>query len=197
MNAPGPQGSPAETIACLNALAIELSAYGWKANVQKLHGKPPTLHAQNPEPGAAALSEHIYARPLADGSWAYWWPWTQPIAETAADAAAIIVRVLRSADTLTTKPVGHGAGDSASSGHASCSTNSPRERTRVPSQARTHDETDLEMALRDAEQFLARSCQAVHPGLATRTMLRYLNGYRAHLCALVSASRHHLQATPD
>jgi len=60
----------------------------------------PSLHARNPEPGAAALSEHIYAQPRADGTWVYWWPWAQPIAETPSRAAAAIVRVLRPAGAL-------------------------------------------------------------------------------------------------
>ena len=48
MNTLGPQGSQAETIARLNALAAELSADGWTANVRESRGKPPMLHARNP-----------------------------------------------------------------------------------------------------------------------------------------------------
>lgn len=58
-----------------------------------------SLYARNPEPGAAALSEHIFARPRADGTWTYCWPWAEPIANTPATAAAIIVRVLRPTET--------------------------------------------------------------------------------------------------
>lgn len=62
-------------------------------------GRIPSLHARNPESGAAALSEHIYAQPRADGTWMYWWPWAQPIADTPGTAAAVIIRVLRPAGT--------------------------------------------------------------------------------------------------
>jgi hypothetical protein len=59
------------------------------------------LHARNPEPGAAALPEQVYAHPLADSIWTYWWPWVQPIAADPTDAAQAITRVLR---TATTRP---------------------------------------------------------------------------------------------
>jgi hypothetical protein len=48
---------------------------------------------------------------------------------------------------------------------------------------------DLETALRNAEQFLAKSCEAVHPDLSARTMMRYLNQYRTHLYAVVATTR--------
>jgi hypothetical protein len=60
---------------------------------------PPHLHTRNPEPGTAALSEHIYAHARADGTWAYWWPWPDTIGDTPADAADEIIRVLRAAST--------------------------------------------------------------------------------------------------
>lgn len=96
MNAPG---SAADTIARLDALAAELSAHGWTTRVHAPAGRNPSLHARNPEPGAVALSEHIYAYPMANGSWVYWWPWAEPIADTPAAAAAVIIRVLRPAGT--------------------------------------------------------------------------------------------------
>lgn len=95
MNAPSPAATPADTI----ALAAELTAHGWTTRLHAPHGRTPTLHARNPEPGAAALSEHIYAQPSADGHWTYWWPWKEPIADTPATAATIIIRVLRPAGT--------------------------------------------------------------------------------------------------
>ena len=94
--APG-LASSADTVARLDALATELTSHGWTASVMTPRGQIPRLYARNPEPGAAALSESIYAQPQADGTWSYWWPWAEPIAETAAAAAAIIVRVLRPA----------------------------------------------------------------------------------------------------
>jgi hypothetical protein len=99
LNAPDAAVSPSDIVARLNALAAELAAQGWTARVHEPEGRNPSLHARNPEPGAVALSEHIYAKPVADGSWMYWWPWAQPIADDPAAAAAIIIRVLRPADT--------------------------------------------------------------------------------------------------
>jgi hypothetical protein len=75
-----------------------LSARGWTAKVRQLPGQLPSLRASNPEPGAAALSEDIHVKPAKDGGWQYWWPWAEPIADTAATAAAVIVRVLRPGD---------------------------------------------------------------------------------------------------
>ena len=87
--------APAEMTARLEALATQLAVHGWAARLDAPPGRVPSLHARNPAPGAAALSEHIYAQPGADGTWRYWWPWAEPIAE----AAAVIVRVLRPAGT--------------------------------------------------------------------------------------------------
>jgi hypothetical protein len=84
----------------LRALAAELSALGWTSHPRTLPGRVPSLRASNPEPGAAALSEDIYARFGADGRWEYWWPWGERIAADPAGAAAVIVRVLRPAGTL-------------------------------------------------------------------------------------------------
>jgi hypothetical protein len=49
--------------------------------------------------------------------------------------------------------------------------------------------TDLETALQNAEQFLVKSAEAVHPDLSARTMMRYLNQYRTHLHAVVTFTR--------
>ncbi len=86
-----------EAVARLEALAGELAERGWKARLEAPPGRLPSVYAGNPVPGAAVLSERIYAQPRADGTWAYWWPWAQPIATAPADAAAVIVRVLRPA----------------------------------------------------------------------------------------------------
>lgn len=45
-------------------------------------------------------------------------------------------------------------------------------------------------ALTAAELFIASTVEAVHPDLPAAVLLRYLEGYRAHLAAVVAASRH-------
>ncbi|HUY48670.1 MAG TPA: hypothetical protein VMV92_23625 [Streptosporangiaceae bacterium] len=97
MSTPAPAASAADAITRLNTLAAELAARGWPTRLDVPAGRAPSLHTRNPEPGAAALSEDIYAQPRADGTWWFWWPWAQPIAAGPADAAAIITRVLRPA----------------------------------------------------------------------------------------------------
>lgn len=87
-----------DVISRLDALNAELTALGWTARIRTPLGRRPSLYVRNPEPGAAALSEHVYAHPRTDGQWLYWWPWADPIADTAAQAAAIIVHVLRPAE---------------------------------------------------------------------------------------------------
>lgn len=99
MNVLGQEAGSDDAIGRLDALADALAAHGWAARVHAPRGRMPSLHARNPEPGAAALSEHIYAQPKANGTWTYWWPWAEPIAEAPASAAAVIVRVLRPAGT--------------------------------------------------------------------------------------------------
>ncbi len=84
-------------IAGLDALAGELSVHGWTAHVRTPPGRMPSLRACNPEPGAAALSEDIYAKPGSGGGWEYWWSWAEKIAADPASAAAVIVHVLRPA----------------------------------------------------------------------------------------------------
>jgi len=91
------QAEPAEMIAHLDALATELKRLGWPSRIDAPRGRRPSLYACNPEPGAAMLSEHVYAQRHDDGSWRYWWPWAEPIAADSAQAAAVIVRVLRTA----------------------------------------------------------------------------------------------------
>jgi hypothetical protein len=94
-----PAYASAEVITRLEALAAELGAVGWPARLDTPPDRVPALLAHNPEPGAAALAEHVYAQPGADGIWAYWWPWAEPIAATPGEAAAIVTRVLRTRDT--------------------------------------------------------------------------------------------------
>lgn len=180
MNSPGLQDNSSEITNRLDALATELHTHGWTAEIQSKRGGPPTLHARNPIRGANALSEHIYARPDANGAWAYWWPWAEIIADAPADAAAIIVRVLRPAEhTITRRPsedANHAPGNVSA---ANCQ---PNDGTQQPTG------TDFETTLRNAEQFLTRTGSA-HPDLSATTLLRYLKRYRTHLSNVVNAAR--------
>jgi hypothetical protein len=100
MNAPV---GPSETatieaaIRHLEALSTELNKLGFRTRLDDVIDRVPSLHVQNPEPGAGALQERVYAAPNADG-WCYWWSWAEPITQLPADAAKIIANVLRSAD---------------------------------------------------------------------------------------------------
>ena len=180
VNSPGLQETSPETIKRLNALATELHAHGWTADIQSKREGPPTLHARNPVRGANALSEHIHARPDTNGTWAYWWPWAELIATAPADAAAIIVRVLRPAEHTITRPLGKDTNHSASS--ASGAKCQPNASTQQPAG------TDFETVLRNAEQFLART-GSLHPDLSATTLLRCLKRYRTHLWTVVHAAR--------
>ncbi|MDQ2876864.1 MAG: hypothetical protein M3Y33_19495 [Actinomycetota bacterium] len=85
----------AETvISMLEALGVELGTAGWTTRLQVAPGRAPSLFVQNPEPGAAALAETIYAAPKDDGFW-FWWSWYEPLARDTHAAAAIITRALR------------------------------------------------------------------------------------------------------
>ena len=99
VDVPGCRPDRGDTIGRLDALGTALSALGWTAHVRTLPGRIPGLRATNPEPGAAELSEDIYAKPATGGEWEYWWPWGERIASDPSSAAAIIVRVLRPAGT--------------------------------------------------------------------------------------------------
>jgi hypothetical protein len=43
--------------------------------------------------------------------------------------------------------------------------------------------------LGNAEQFLAKSSDRVHPQLSVRSLMRYLDQYRIHLWAVVASNR--------
>jgi hypothetical protein len=69
----GGTATAAETaIGRLEALGAELTRRAWTARLNVAHSRAPSLFIQNPEPGAAALSEHIYPAPKADA----WWFWS-------------------------------------------------------------------------------------------------------------------------
>ncbi|HUZ22792.1 MAG TPA: hypothetical protein VMV07_03405 [Streptosporangiaceae bacterium] len=94
-----PAAPPAATrkaISCLEALGAEIGKTGWIARLQTGAGRIPCLHVQNPEPGAGALAENIYAAPK-DDSWWFWWSWAEPIAQDITATATIIRRTLRTA----------------------------------------------------------------------------------------------------
>jgi hypothetical protein len=100
MPVPAPAPTTIETvIAMLQALGTELNAAGWATRLRIAPGRAPALLVQNPEPGAAALSETIYAAPKDDGFW-FWWSWAEPIARDTAETAALIRRALRAAPEL-------------------------------------------------------------------------------------------------
>lgn len=80
----------------LHALARELEGRGWPARVHAPPDRLPRLHAANS--AAAAMGEDIYAQPVADGTWQYWWPWAEPVAADPASAAEVITRALRTQD---------------------------------------------------------------------------------------------------
>jgi hypothetical protein len=84
------------TVFRLEALGAELAGLGWPSRLVSQPARLPRLHVVNPEPGAAALSEDVYCAARVD-ELVFWWSWAEPIAAEPADAAAIIVRVLRPA----------------------------------------------------------------------------------------------------
>jgi hypothetical protein len=85
----------------LETLRQELSGRGWITSLLQAPGRPPSLFVQNPDPGAAALSDHILVDGDGQGSCCYWWPWATRIAPAgdAALAAGRITSVLRATDS--------------------------------------------------------------------------------------------------
>lgn len=84
----------------LEALRRELAGRGWITSLLEPPGRPPSLFVQNPDPEAAALSDHILVDGDGQGSCCYWWPWATSIAPTASPAlaAARVTAVLRARD---------------------------------------------------------------------------------------------------
>jgi hypothetical protein len=85
-----------DAVSRLEALGAELAGLGWQSRLVSQPGRLPHLHVANPEPGASALSEDIFCAPRGD-ELGYWWSWAEWIGVDPAEAAAIIVRVLRPA----------------------------------------------------------------------------------------------------
>jgi hypothetical protein len=75
-----------------------LQKRGWITRV--LDQGHPSLFVRNPDPGAAALKDHVLTAPNLDGICLFWWPWASPIEEAAepASAAARIIHVLRATE---------------------------------------------------------------------------------------------------
>jgi hypothetical protein len=95
MSCPHP-GGPAVH---LEALRRELAGRGWITSLLEPPGRPASLFVQNPDPEAAALSDHILVEGGGQGSCWYWWPWATRIAPAAdpVQAADRITSVLRAA----------------------------------------------------------------------------------------------------
>jgi hypothetical protein len=88
-----PTGTQADDIASLEDLAAEAAALGLHADIRQPPGQPPCLHVANPQ--ASVLAENVFTR-----AGSYYWSWAEPIAGCGqpATAAAILARVLRTAD---------------------------------------------------------------------------------------------------
>jgi hypothetical protein len=51
------------------------------------------------------------------------------------------------------------------------------------------DPIDLETALGNAELFIVTSAERCHPDLSVRTLMRWVDQYRTHLCEVVASIR--------
>ncbi len=77
----------------LERLSAELALLSYRAQLVTPPGRLPYLHVRNPR--NAHLTENVYAQ-----AGSYFWPWAEPIAgcHQAAEAAAVVARVLRTVD---------------------------------------------------------------------------------------------------
>jgi hypothetical protein len=87
----------AESVRRLEALGAELDRAGWRTRLVTGPSRAPSLHVQNPQPGATMLAEDIYCAPRGD-AWTFWWSWAEPICADVAEAAIAIGRVLQAAE---------------------------------------------------------------------------------------------------
>jgi hypothetical protein len=89
---PAPASHPT-VLTSLEELATEADALGLCAAVREPAGHPPYLHLRNPE--ANVLSERVFVQ-----AGQYHFSWAEPITgcDQPAAAAAILARVLRTAD---------------------------------------------------------------------------------------------------
>jgi hypothetical protein len=72
----------------LEHLAGELSRRGLEVNLVAPHGRVPRLAVTHP----AGPAEDVYAGQCQDGTWWFWWPWAERIAD-AADPEAAAARI--------------------------------------------------------------------------------------------------------
>ena len=94
---PHTRGAPAEVwLACLDALAAELTTRGWTAYVTTPRGRPARLFVQNPQ-DRAIYADVIAAAESGTADWWFWFSWAERIAPAGAPAAAaaVIVTELR------------------------------------------------------------------------------------------------------
>ncbi len=77
----------------LERLSAELALLSYQAQLVIPAGRLPYLHVRNPR--SKHLTENVYAQ-----AGSYFWPWAEPIAgcDQAAEAAAVVARVLRTVD---------------------------------------------------------------------------------------------------
>jgi len=88
-----------EALRRLEDLVTQLKRLGFRVNLVAVVDRVPHIRVQNPHPGAGALQESVYAAPRG-GGWCFWWSWAEPVipGDDPAEAAAMIVRVLRARD---------------------------------------------------------------------------------------------------
>jgi hypothetical protein len=86
-------GAQTDEITSLTELATEVTALGLQAAIRELPGDLRYLHVRNPR--ASALTEKIFIQ-----AGQFYFSWAEPIAgcDQPATAAAIIARVLRTAE---------------------------------------------------------------------------------------------------
>jgi hypothetical protein len=82
-------------LAHLQCLADDLTSRNFTAWVHDAATRP---YLRAASPGTPELTERVFCRPAADGSWCFWWPWKQPIgsAEDVASVSGKIMTVLSS-----------------------------------------------------------------------------------------------------
>jgi hypothetical protein len=83
-------------MACLDALAAEVTARGWTAYITTPRDRPARLFVQNPHD--RVMCADVMAAPDGDGGgWWFWFGWAERIAPTGTPGAAatVIINELR------------------------------------------------------------------------------------------------------
>lgn len=85
-----------EQLAHLQRLSAELTRQGFTTQLSDTSTARPHLKVANTS--TPSLNEDIYAQQAGGGTWAYYWPWSQPIGPTydLATVTGKIATVLRS-----------------------------------------------------------------------------------------------------